>query len=66
MATGKTPPPPIPCRPRKTISSERFWLRPASAEPTMKIVRPMRKTLRRLAMSESRAKIGIEMVEEMR
>lgn len=66
MATGKTPPPPNPCIARKAISSERFWLRPASAEPTMKIARPTRKTFRLLVMSESLAKIGMEMVEETR
>ena len=44
----------------------RFWLRPASAEPTMKIARPTMKTLRLLEMSETLAKIGIEIVEEIR
>src|SRR5947209_18073428 len=32
-----SPPPPSPCKARKTINSAMFWLIPHSAEPTRKI-----------------------------
>ena len=48
-----SPPAPAPCRKRKAISSLIVWLRPASIEPTRKMMIAARKTGLRPYMSPS-------------